>query len=249
MNKALEGNYEEIVITKKLNSKTIFWEKLPYDKNNTYAIHVITKKFGKINNEKIQPKADVFFASGKVDLDFLVKNEFYLNESDLEVLNLKPIPFSGLSIKLSNSHYTITKISPNTFLKIFKSNILGAGASIYSTQDFEKNIEILKGWGVMKNDFDNYFKNQLNIENINLFNKEILSQIKSYSNHEIEKIITNNIEISELIFKGIGNFDEPFTAHWILENNILKKNYYIPFKITTGSGRSKNIFTIVLKPI
>jgi len=31
-------------------------------------------------------------------------------------------------------------------------------------------------------------------------------------------------------------------------NNTLKKNYFIPFNITTGSGRSKQIYTIVLKP-
>ena len=249
MNKALEGNYEEVVITKLLNTKSSLWDNLPYDKNNTFAIHVISKKFGKINNEKIQPKADIFFANGHLDIDFLVKNDYYLDESHVDMLNLSPIPFSGLSIKLLNSNYTITKISPSTFLKIFKSNILGAGASIYSTKDFEKNVQILNGWGVLKIYFDKYFSNKLQIENIDLFNKDIMSKIKTFSNHEIQKIITENLNISDFIFKGIGNFEEPFTAHWILENKILKKNYYIPFIITTGSGRSKNIFTIVLKPL
>jgi hypothetical protein len=55
-------------------------------------------------------------------------------------------------------------------------------------------------------------------------------------------------EISDLVFKGIGNFEEPFTAHWIIENDEVKENYYVPFSVTTGSGRSKGIFTVVLKP-
>ena len=75
-----------------------------------------------------------------------------------------------------------------------------------------------------------------------------MSRIKSYSNKEIEKIIIQDKVVSDLIFKGIGNFEEPYTAHWIIENDELKENYYIPFTITTGSGRSKNIFTVVLKP-
>ena len=248
MNKALEGNREEVLITKSLNRKDTFWNYLPYDKFKTFAIHIISHKYGKVNNEKIQCKADIFFASGIVDLSFLIKNDFYLDESHLKMFDLVPIPYSGLSIKLSNSNYTITKISPNTFLKIFNSNILGAGASVYSTKDFEKNATILSGWGVKLIDFENYFCEKLKIGSIDLLDKNLMTMIKTFSNHEIVKLIENDIILCDLIFKGIGNFDEPFTAHWLLENNILKKNYYIPFVVTTGSGRSKNFFTIVLKP-
>lgn len=48
---------------------------------------------------------------------------------------------------------------------------------------------------------------------------------------------------------GIGNFEEPYTAPWLIEDDSLKPNYEIPFNVTTGSGRSKGIFTIVLKPL
>ena len=248
MNKALEGNEEEVIITKLLNTKTTYWENLPYEINNTFAIHIIRKKFGLLNNEKILPKADVFFARGNIDKNFLKKNEYYLDENHIDKLNLTPIPYSGLSIKMSNSNYTITKISPNTFLKIFKSNVLGAGASVYSTKDFEKNSNILTGWGISQSTFNKYFSYKLKINEINLLDKDIMTRIKTFSNHEIEKIIREDSVISDFIFKGIGNFEEPYTANWIIENNILKKNYYIPFTITTGSGRSKNNFTIVLKP-
>jgi hypothetical protein len=248
MNKAIEGNNQEIIITKILNQKNHYWKNLPYDKDKTFAIHITSKKYGKINQEKIQPKADVYFAEGDVEIDFLVKNDFYLNESHLDLYKLIPIPSSGLSIKLSNSNYTITKISPNTFTKIFKDNILGAGASIYSTKEFEKNESVIKGWLVDLSDFKKFFSEKLNINRIDLYDKEIMSKIKSYSNKEIEKTIIQDKVVSDLIFKGIGNFDEPYTANWILENDELKENYYIPFSITTGSGRSKNIFTVVLKP-
>lgn len=250
MNKALEGNNEEVRITKILNKKNHYWYNLPYDKKKTFAIHITSKKYGIINQEKIQPKADVYFAEGNVEIDFLVKNDFYLNESHIDLFKLTPIPSSGLSIKLPNSNYTIIKISPNTFKKIFKNNILGAGASIYckNKEEFKKNESVIKGWLIELSEFKNFFCKKLNINRVDMDDKEIMSKIKSFSNHEIENIIIQNKFISDFIFKGIGNFDEPYTAHWILENDELKENYYIPFTITTGNGRSKNNYTVVLKP-
>ena len=69
-----------------------------------------------------------------------------------------------------------------------------------------------------------------------------------YSNLKIGEIINNNKEISDFMFNGIGNFEEPFTVHYLYENGELKDNCFIPFKPTTGSGRSKGTFTIVIKP-
>jgi hypothetical protein len=250
MNKALEGNNKEILITKILNQKSRFWANLPYVKIKTFAIHITSKKYGQINQEKIQPKADVYFAEGNVALDFLVKNDYYLNESHVQMFRLTPIKSSGLSIKLPYSNYTILKISPNTFYKIFKNNILGAGASIYCKyqEELKKNDSVVRGWLVDLSDFQLFFSQKLNVNRIDLTDIEIMKKIKVYSNNEIEKLIIQDMVISDLIFKGIGNFEEPFTANWILENDELKKNYAIPFTVTTGSGRSKNIFTIVLKP-
>jgi hypothetical protein len=250
MNKAIEGNNKEILITKILNQKSQFWENLPFVKNKTFAIHITNKKYGKLNQEKIHPKADVFFAEGNVANEFLVKTDYYLNESHVEMFSLNPIKSSGLSIKLPHSNYTIFKISPNTFNKIFKNNILGAGASIYCKyqQELIKNESVISGWLVNLSDFELFFSQKLNVNRIDLNDIELMKKIKLYSNNEIEKLIKTDKVISDLIFKGIGNFEEPYTANWILENDVLKENYYIPFKITTGSGRSKNIFTIVIKP-
>ena len=250
MNKAIKGNQQEIVYTKTLNKKKEFWNSLPYDKSNTFAIHITTKKFGKINKGKINPKADVFFATGSIDLDYLKQNDFYLNEKDSETFNLLPIKNSGLSIKLPKSKYTITKISANMFFKIFGSNMLGAGSSIYCRKETEfiKNKLVLKGWGVNETEFKTYFSKELKEENFDLYNKNILERIKTFSNEKIKNKILKSKEKCELIFKGIGNFEEPYTAHWLIENDQLIQNYYIPFIITTGSSRSNGIFTIVLKP-
>ena len=250
MNKAIKGNQQEVIYTKTLNNKKELWDSLPYDKINTFAIHITTKKFGKINEGKINSKADIYFATGSVDLDYLNQNDFYLDEKDCETSNLIPIKNSGLSIKLSKSRYTITKISANTFFKIFGNNILGAGSSIYCRKESEfiKNKSVLKGWGINETDFKLYFSKALNIDDLDISDKNTLEKIKTFSNKKIKKDILMSKKISELIFKGIGNFEEPFTAHWLIENDLLIPNYYVPFIITTGSGRSKGIFTIVLKP-
>ena len=71
MNKALSGNKQEIIYTKQLNIKDKFWENLSFDKNTTYAIHIISKKYGKINEAKIHPKADIILAKGNVPIDFI----------------------------------------------------------------------------------------------------------------------------------------------------------------------------------
>ena len=144
-------------------------------------------------------------------------------------------------------------MSASTFKKLFNSNILASGASIYCNKEneFIKNIDVLKGWGIPETDFISYFNQLLNIniESITIpENKNFLKKIKKISNNKITEIINSNRTISKFIFQGIGNFQEPFTAFWLFEHGIFKANYKIPFKITTGSGRSKGIYTIVLKP-
>lgn len=250
MNKAKEGNNEEVKFTKLLNQKGDLWNDLGYDAANHYAIHVISNKFGEINQGKIPPKADIFIGKGNLDNEYLELQDYYLNENDVVKFGLESVSKSGISVKLAKSNYTIIKISPSTFFKIFGSNILGVGASIYSSKEFEKNPSVLLGWGIKFEEFQAFFADLLQIDKseITLDNKNILGKIKTISNETIKKRVLESIEISDLVFKGIGNFEEPFTAHWIIENNQIKENYYIPFSVTTGSGRSKGIFTIVLKP-
>lgn len=44
MNKAILGNKQEIIYTKQLNQKDKFWNEINFDKDTSYAIHIIEKK-------------------------------------------------------------------------------------------------------------------------------------------------------------------------------------------------------------
>ena len=247
-----EGTIEEINFVKLLNKKENLdlWDVLDLEISNHFAIHVIYHKFGKINEKKVKPKADVYIAKGEVPQDYLETNDFYLNEDDVNSFNLEPIDSTGISVKLQTSKkYQITKMGPNTFNSVFGNYELGAGASIYckKEKDLVKNPMVLKGWNTNEKDFIEYFKSANVISNSEL-DISALKNIKKYSNEKIEEIINENNEVSDFIFQGIGNFEEPFTVHYLYENGELKDSCYIPFKPTTGSGRSRGDFTIVIKP-
>jgi hypothetical protein len=117
MNKAKQGNNEEVKFTKLLNQKGDLWNDLGYDATNHYAIHVISNKFGEINQGKIPPKADIFIGKGNLETDYLKLQDYYLNENDAVKFNLESVSKSGISVKLAKSNYTIIKISPSTFKK------------------------------------------------------------------------------------------------------------------------------------
>lgn len=248
-----EGTEEEINFVKLLNKKDdlSLWETLNLDSNTHYAIHVKYKKFGKINQKKVNPKADAFIAKGNVPEDILEDKDFYLNEDDMETFNLVPIARTGISIKLHNSKkYQITKLHPNTFKKIFGSYELGAGASIYRTkQKLDRNNAVIEGWYSNTESFIDFFRQagiDIKDETIDL---KTAKEIANYSNSKIEEIINNDKEISDFMFNGIGNFEEPFTVHYLYENGELKDDCFIPFTITTGSGRGNGTsYTIVIKP-
>jgi len=113
------------------------------------------------------------------------------------------------------------------------------------------NQKILKAWGIAQEDFFAYYAKalQLPIDSVTHINcQKCLKKIKRYAKKEIAKTIKSNQSISDFIFYGIGNFQEPFTAPWLFEHGVFQKNYRIPFTVSTGSGRSRGRCTIVIKP-
>ena len=251
-----EGTIAEVEFVKLLNKKEqlSYWHTLAIEPSNHYAIRVTTMKFGELNSKKVFPKADIFIAHGEVELDYLKSKEYFLDEKDLEKFSLMPIKKSGISIKRDDSKkFQIIKMGDSTFKKLFGSNILAAGASIYCRREdeFIKNNELLDGWGVEKEEFLSYFNKNLDLKLTSITDKDIkkeLNLIKKFSNKKIEEIILKDKKLQDFIFFGIGNFKEPFTAYWLYEKGEFKQNYIIPFSVTTGSGRSKGDYTIVLKP-
>ena len=210
-----EGTAQEIEFVKLLNKKEdlSYWNTLSLEPSSHYAIRVISKKYGELNDSKVLPKADAFIAYGDIPLDYLESKEYFLDEKDVKKFALTPIAKSGISIKRADSkQYQIIKMSPSTFKKLFGSNILASGASIYCTKEVEfiKNRELLNGWGVEEHEFLSYFNSELGLNLLSVThssNKKALAAIKKISNAKIAEVINANKQISDFIFFGIGNFE------------------------------------------
>lgn len=256
-----EGTKEEVLMVKELNrnKNSELWDILHFikDRIKTYAIHVIHHQVSKITNRKVKPKADVILASGFIPVDYLEENGFYLSEDDMEKYKLSKIARSGISVKRrDSSSYQIHKFPPNTFNKIFGNYELGAGMSIYCkrAEELSKNYLVIKGWKTTWDKFERYFRTIPDIEllkdksissNLRL---AIAKKVKNYSKTKIENDIRNNKDISNFIFKGIEVFEEPYSVHWLYVHGDLKADTIVPFYVTTGSGRSRGDFTVVIKP-
>lgn len=251
-----EGTVEEKLFVKTVNKNPgKYSDILNINCTDFLLVRVSHHVYGIIQKKKIFPKADAYAICVKNKDIYSKLDDYYICEKDLDEYKENndyiKIPHTGISIKLIDSpKYQITKINPSTFEKIFSDIELGAGASIYCRREDEiwKNDSVLNGWGVKKEEFVKYFKLKLGKE-INLEDTKTLQDIKTFSNTNISNEVKNNKTLSDYIFKGAGNFPEPYTASFIFENNRLREMNYIPdFKVTTGSGRSKGDFTIVIKP-
>lgn len=254
MNKAIIGNSFEIDAVKLINKnkpQNIF-NKLGSDSKNTFAIHITKHKVSLLSNRLISCKSDLYFVY-KPELNRIISNSnFYLNEEDVLSANL--IPDSGTSIKLPNSKYTICKLSINSFQKIFSNKYIGCGAMIYSmatNDNLIKNRKIIEAWNCNEHDLKDYFQRNFNLPlaAANLQNGKFLDLIKKYSSKSIKKHILENDIISDMIFQGKGIFEDPYYAKYIYNCERFVENKLIDFLVTTGSGRSKGDYTIVIKPI
>lgn len=251
-----EGTIEEISFVKKINKNPQEYSSiLKINCKNFLLVHVSSHVYGEIQEKKIFPKADAYAICVQNKKLYSELNDYYISEKELESYiegkDYIKIPHSGISIKLADSpRYQITKINPSTFKKIFSDTALGAGASIYcrNIEELWKNDLVIRAWGSTKEKFIEYFESKLS-QKIDLTNPQTLQIIKTFSNNRISEEIKNNKSISDYIFKGVGNFPEPYTASFLFEKNLLRKLDYLPeFKVTTGSGRSKGDYTIVIKP-
>ncbi|EOU1841907.1 hypothetical protein IZT14_002213 [Clostridium perfringens] len=266
-NHAIDGFNNEIYFVKFQNkNKTLnnpIWSfiindlNLNYNIENLFLIRVSNKVFSKIHNYKINAKADVYLASGNIPEEKLLELDYYLDEDSLKKFNLKPIHNSGISLKKdTSSKFQIMKISPEPFKKLIGNFELGAGASIFCKKADEiiKNDAVILGWHTTMQKFKDYFKNIEGIECIDNENENIikrlgiLKKIKQYSNSKIEQIVSESDSISKAIFMGIGIFDEPYTAHYLLSHGKFGINDKYPFTVTTGSGRSKGKYQLEFKP-
>lgn len=229
--------------------------------DDIYMVRVNTKQYSKLSNQVVMTRADTYLIESKDEVlkQLLFDNDFYLDEEMLFNGDIKysPVEYSGISVKMSDSDkFQILKLTPDSFKTLFGNYELGAGASVYCLreEEIEKNNDVLKGWKTNKKDFINFFSEDLPI--VNDLNKdisiieqmEIFKAIKELSNNKIKELVDNNKEMQEIVFNGYHIYDEPYSASHFYHGGIITELNYIPFTVTTGSGRSKGTFTIVFKP-
>ncbi|QUH21251.1 hypothetical protein [Alkaliphilus sp. B6464] len=262
-----EGTEAEIQFVKYCNSNKIqsnpIWQllynnlNLKDDISNYYIVRVISHVYSKLSKVEVLPKADAYLVHGQIPSQILANKNYYLTESDIEEFNLIPCLYSGISIKRPDSKkFQILKLVPHSFNEIIGSYVLGAGASIYCNNKNEliKNDSVLAGWNTTWAEFKHCFSSIPNIEMIDsdklsLDDKlKIFKTIKNISNTTIKSIIVNDPKKLDIVFKGSYIFDEPYPAHFLYKDGCFTTNEPFNFTVTTGSGRSKGDFTIVLKP-
>jgi len=255
MNKGTsQGNQEEINFVKELNTNkdTNLWNILGLENNsNLYAVRCTTNKESKISKSKVLPKTDVFIIKTS---DTIVSTDFFIDEDILKEqnINFTYIPNSGISIKEKDSKsFTYQKMTIETFFKIFKNYELGCAIEYYTgANDRNKNIILEKAWHTDRDkiiEVIKTLKSELNYDkNLKLSDDK---EIKQTAISLTKFIINNNNKISDFIFRGVGAFNDPFYINYLYKEGKLISNCYpSKYSITTGSGRSKKQYTVVIKP-
>lgn len=226
-----------------------------------YMVRVVTKQFSKLSNQTVMTRADTYLIKSedtKIE-KILNQNNYYLDENLLKEYNINYefIKFSGISVKLSDSsNFQILKLTPDSFYSLFGEYDLGAGASIYCLKEEElvKNDLVIKGWKTSKENiikkYSNFIPDLLKLNYTTSLKEQldIYKKLKDFSNKKITEIVNSNKHLQEIIFNGYHIYEEPYSASFFYKGKNIERLTYIPFNITTGSGRSKGIFTIVLKP-
>ncbi|MFA7100864.1 MAG: hypothetical protein WC196_03770 [Bacilli bacterium] len=226
-----------------------------------YMVRVSSQQYSKLSKRVVMTRADTFliYSTDKMINGILIENDFYLDEDILTNNKIKyeSIVKSGISIKMTDSDsFQIIKLTPDSFNAIFGEYELGAGASVFCLRQNEisKNTAVFAGWKTSKKAIIKKYCNEL--PELILLNDDIdvslemgiYQKLKTFSNNKIKSMIDGNKRIQEIIFNGYYIYEEPYSATYFYKGNEIEKLDYIPFVVTTGSGRSHGDFTIVLKP-
>ena len=262
MNKGtIEGTEAEIEFVKYMNKNKNddMWQVIKTDFNiddisNYYYVRVTNHVISKLNNKKVLPKSDAYIINAEISQEILEKNDYLIDEKTYNIQPQEILAGSGTSIKRPDSNsFQIIKMVPDSFKMLFNNYYLGAAASIYcNREELSKNDFVIDGWKTSWEELKENLPEELNIKNYNNVSEEeqvnICNNIKKYANNENKNQILNNSKLSDIIFKVKYIYDEPYVAEYLFINNNLEKNRAFDFAVTTGSGRSKGDFTIVLKP-
>lgn len=254
-----DGNWEEYELVSKLNRDkrhnnklwSVLCNKLDImNLDNVYAVRVTDTVYSKLSERKVLPKADVYLIRGKIAHQVLLDNNYWLDEDVVKELNFKIIEKSGISCKRPTSKsFTYAKLTIQSFIKLFGKKEIGAGISLFVKEDeLFHNGDVLKAWGVTEAELYAYFERELKNCPKNMQNVDCSKIIKKAAIDCAEKMIRTKRNISDALFYGVGVFDEPYTANFLYANDVIDSTYIPKFSITTGSGRHRGNYTIVIKP-
>lgn len=253
-----DGDWEEYELVSKLNrdkrTNNKLWSVLCENLEITniddiYAVRVSNMVYSQLSERMVLPKADIYLVRGMINHQILLDNNYWLDEESIEGLNLIPIMNSGISCKRPNSsNYTYAKFTIKSFVSLFESALLGVGVSLFVTEkEIELNQNVINAWGVTEKDLLDCYSNVINEIN-KVSNVETAKAIKKEAIKRITDIIKHDSIIANAIFFGKGLFEEPYTANFLYARGNIGATYIPEFSITTGSGRHRGIYTVVIKP-
>lgn len=218
-------------------------------------IRVTSKQLSRLSNQKVNTRADAY-AIEIVDnriYDLLEENDFYLDEEILDGYDeyYNRVEKSGISIKKDGSdNFTLIKLTPNSFNELFGCYELGYGASIFckNFSELQYNIPLIEGWKTTIEDLQEYFDSTDINESSLTSSLELCQKMKEFSVARIKEYVDNSPRLQAIIFNGKDIYDEPYSAYFFMQNNTVRTLGYVPYNVTTGSGRSHGDYSIVLKP-
>ena len=254
----IQAEYEFVSLLNRIKSPSYsLWKDISStlninDLDNIYAIRVTERAYSKLSKQKVLPKSDLYLIKAKLDPEFLLSNNYWLDEEIIKNIDYQIIPNSGISCKMPDSkNFTFQKFTVDSFISLFKNPFIGAGISMFVNQtDVSLNDMIVEKWKIDKLSFKNYFEKSLSmkLDKDFILDVNICQLIKKYSTNCLQNIINNNTIYQDIIFKGKGIFNDPYWANFIYENRKMNINSIPNYLITNGSGRHKGNVTIIIKP-
>lgn len=254
-----EGDRGEFDLVKLLNKEKNhrLWKKLIPGQNDFskyYLVRVTQKAFSSMSGRRVNAKSDAFIINSTIDKDFLLEREYVLTEKDLLKIEYYTLPLSGISIKLKSSrNYTIQKFTKESFCKVFGTIVRNVDYVFYSLllysdpNQIHKNHIIARELKIDIDKFSEFAKEKIS-KQFSIEDQLCIDEIRKYSQDLVKKIIESNIKLKESIFYGKHWFADPYFACFLYSNGDITSNYAGNFSITTGSGRTKGIYAIEIKP-
>lgn len=253
------GDLEEFDLTQTMNKNkdSSMWKTLlpdVTDYSDYYLVKVSSNQFSKLSEKKVKTKSDAYAIKVQLPKSFLLQKEYVLEEADVSRYPYEKVSDTGISIKMKHSkNYTYQKLTKNSFCKAFSDledvEFWLTSLLIYSAdKERYKNERIISNLG---NTTESYLSKVSSIMGISTDNTDSCSfwdSVRKSAQAKIREHINTNKELAENIFTGKHWFESPYHAIFLYESGELKKNNVTSFSITTGSGRSKDKYTIEITP-